>query len=71
MNDNHLESSSDEVLSGLGEANRLSIANSCQYAKCSTSTLKKEMECICCRQIENVAVLNGNFGFVFLVKLYI
>ena len=59
--DNHSESSSDEVQSGEDTSNRLSTTNWCQCAKCSTSTLKKEIECVCCRQIENVAVLSGNF----------
>ena len=27
----------------------------------NASTLKKEIECVCCRQIENAAVLSDNF----------
>ena len=45
----HSESSSDEVQSGEDEANRLSTTNWCQCAKCSTSTLKIEIEYVCCR----------------------
>ena len=56
--DKHSESSSDKVQSGGDTSNRLSTTTWCQCAKCFYI---EERDRVCCRQIENAAVLSDNF----------